>query len=225
MCTRLSCVNTCKSISNNLNLQSIIDFQCCYFLKEPPRCCEVKVQEEQQQNVEITSETEVKVEIVDTVSTTTTTETIVKVEENCQNETKIISPCQCEIIQQSSTIGKCMCEIIQEQQQQQEQQSLTFEELAADATGEPVNEKILEDELKTSEDEVSIVSSAFAEQLENVQKQLMALSHLPKTIQSTLDDITKQLQSLIPTKQKSLEPEIATNASVIVEQSTTEGKQ
>lgn len=55
-----------------------------------------------------------------------------------------------------------------------------------------------------------MLSSAFAEQLANVQSQLMALSHLPKTIQSTLDEITKQLQSLIPTpklKQKSVEPE------------------
>lgn len=67
----------------------------------------------------------------------------------------------------------------------------------------------MEEEVKS--EEVSVLSSAFAEQLANVQCQLMALSHLPKTIQSTLDDITKQLQSLIPTsklKQKSVEPEI-----------------
>jgi hypothetical protein len=71
---------------------------------------------------------------------------------------------------------------------------------------------------------VSVVSSAFAEQLANVQSQLMALSHLPKTIQSTLDEITKQLQSLIPTpklKQKSVEPESkATNEEKVV---TNEG--
>lgn len=90
---------------------------------------------------------------------------------------------------------------------------MTFEELAADATGEPINEDLIAEEIKSQEDEVSIVSSAFAEQLESVQHQLMALSHLPKTIQSTLDEITKQLQSLIPTsklnKQKSVEPETA----------------
>lgn len=89
---------------------------------------------------------------------------------------------------------------------------VTFEELAADATGEPANEDLIAEEIKSQEDEVSIVSSAFAEQLESVQNQLMALSHLPKTIQSTLDEITKQLQSLIPTsklnKQKSVEPEV-----------------
>ncbi|CAG9802844.1 unnamed protein product [Chironomus riparius] len=88
---------------------------------------------------------------------------------------------------------------------------VTFEELAADATGDAVNEELVAEEIKSQSDEVSIVSSAFAEQLENVQSQLMALSHLPKTIQSTLDEITKQLQSLIPTsklyKQKSVEPE------------------
>jgi len=88
---------------------------------------------------------------------------------------------------------------------------VTFEELAADATGEAVNEELIAEEIKSQSDEVSIVSSAFAEQLESVQSQLMALSHLPKTIQTTLDEITKQLQSLIPTsklnKQKSVEPE------------------
>ena len=104
--------------------------------------------------------------------------------------------------------------------------------MAAEATGEPLNNELITEEVKSQEDEVSVVSSAFAEQLANVQTQvsvpqkemlirvlryklflliqLMALSHLPKTIQSTLDEITKQLQSLIPPsklKQKSLEPE------------------
>lgn len=86
----------------------------------------------------------------------------------------------------------------------------TFEELAAEVTGEPVNEDLAAEEVKNQEEEISIVSSAFAEQLANVQTQLMALSHLPKTIQSTLDEITRQLQSLIPPsklKQKSNEPE------------------
>lgn len=112
-----------------------------------------------------------------------------------------------------------MCEIIREQELKK-QESLTFEELAADATGEVVDGKLLEEELKTSEDEISIVSSAFTEQLESVQKQLMALSHLPRTIQSTLDDITKQLQALIPSKQKSIEPEVngtATNDAAQIE--------
>lgn len=100
----------------------------------------------------------------------------------------------------------------------------TFEEIAAEVTGEPVNDELVAEEIKSQEDEMSIVSSAFAEQLENVQTQLMALSHLPKTIQSTLDEITKQLQSLIPTtklKQKSAEPESnTTNEEKVV---TNEG--
>jgi hypothetical protein len=78
-------------------------------------------------------------------------------------------------------------------------ETLTFEELAAAVTGEEINEDLVADEIKSQSDEVSVVSSAFAEQLSSVQSQLMALSHLPKTIQSTLDEITKQLQSLIPT--------------------------
>lgn len=160
---------------------------------------------------------EIKVDIVD-----------VKQDECCQQqqpceqkEEITISPCKCEMSQVSSDngiavpIGKCMCEIIREQEMQKQ---LTFEELAAEATGEAVNGKLIDDELKGSEDEVSIVSSAFTEQLESVQKQLMALSHLPRTIQSTLDDITKQLQALIPTKQKSVEPEVAHEAP------QTEGK-
>lgn len=91
------------------------------------------------------------------------------------------------------------------------EETVTFEELAAEATGEAVNGDLAAEETKSQEDEVSVVSSAFAEQLANVQTQLMALSHLPKTIQSTLDEITKQLQSLIPPsklKQKSVEPDI-----------------
>jgi hypothetical protein len=102
---------------------------------------------------------------------------------------------------------------------------VTFEELAADATGEAVNEELIAEEIKSQSDEVSIVSSAFAEQLESVQSQLMALSHLPKTIQTTLDEITKQLQSLIPTsklnKQKSVEPE--NNSTAEENTKTSEG--
>jgi len=99
---------------------------------------------------------------------------------------------------------------------------VTFEELAADATGEEANEELITDELKS--DEVSVVSSAFAEQLANVQTQLMALSHLPKTIQSTLDEITKQLQSLIPpsklVKQNTAEPENKSEETTV----TSEGE-
>lgn len=100
-------------------------------------------------------------------------------------------------------------------------ESVTFEELAADATGEPVNENLIEEETKS--EEVSVLSSAFAEQLANVQSQLMALSHLPKTIQTTLDEITKQLQTLIPPsklKQVSVEPEIKVEEATV----TSEGK-
>lgn len=48
----------------------------------------------------------------------------------------------------------------------------------------------------------------------------MALSHLPKTIQSTLDEITKQLQALIPptkSKLKSVEPVSVEDAIVTAE--------
>jgi hypothetical protein len=103
------------------------------------------------------------------------------------------------------------------------EETVTFEELAADATGEPACEDLIAEETKSMEDEVSVVSSAFAEQLANVQTQLMALSHLPKTIQSTLDEITKQLQSLIPLpkqKQRSLEPEAQAGTSTV----SSEGK-
>lgn len=91
------------------------------------------------------------------------------------------------------------------------EETISFEELAAEATGEPLNSDFIMEDVKNQEDEVSVVSSAFAEQLINVQAQLLALSHLPKTIQSSLDEITKQLQCLIPPsklKQKSPEPEI-----------------
>lgn len=90
-------------------------------------------------------------------------------------------------------------------------EDVTFEQLAADASYEEIVEETINEEQKNEEDEVSEVSSAFAEQLANVQTQLMALSHLPKTIQSTLDEITKQLQQLIPpmkVKGKSVEPEM-----------------
>lgn len=101
---------------------------------------------------------------------------------------------------------------------------MTFEELAADATGEPVNDVLVEEETKS--EEVSVLSSAFAEQLANVQCQLMALSHLPRTIQTTLDEITKQLQTLIPPsklKQKSVEPEIKVEEAEVTT-ATCEGK-
>ncbi len=105
------------------------------------------------------------------------------------------------------------------------EESLTFEKIAADVTGEErIDDELVAEEIKSQEDEVSIVSSAFAEQLESVQSQLMALSHLPKTIQSTLDEITKQLQSLIPTtksKQKSAETE--SNAANEEKSVTNEG--
>lgn len=104
------------------------------------------------------------------------------------------------------------------------EETVTFEELAADATGEPVNDVLVEEETKS--EEVSVLSSAFAEQLANVQCQLMALSHLPRTIQTTLDEITKQLQTLIPPaklKQKSVEPEIKVEEAEVTA-ATCEGK-
>lgn len=108
------------------------------------------------------------------------------------------------------------------------EENVTFEQLAADASYEEIIEEIINEEQKNEEDEISEVSSAFAEQLANVQTQLMALSHLPKTIQSTLDEITKQLQQLIPpmkVKGKSVEPEmqkaqveqIAADEGIIIE--------
>lgn len=87
----------------------------------------------------------------------------------------------------------------------------SFEEIAAEVCG---NENGHTEE--TAEDEISEVSSAFAEQLSSVQTQLMALSHLPKTIQATLDEITKQLQQLIPTnKRKQDESTVAQEESKI----------
>lgn len=99
-------------------------------------------------------------------------------------------------------------------------EDVTFEQLAADASYEEIVEETINEEQKNEEDEVSEVSSAFAEQLANVQTQLMALSHLPKTIQSTLDEITKQLQQLIPpmkVKGKSVEPEMKAQIEAQIE--------
>lgn len=131
-----------------------------------------------------------------------------KVEENCREE-------QQEVItkEEETIVAEVSSETVVTTTTTTTTETVTtFEEIAAEVTGEAVNDELVAEEIKSQEDEMSIVSSAFAEQLENVQSQLMALSHLPKTIQSTLDEITKQLQSLIPTKakQKSAEPENAT---------------
>lgn len=56
----------------------------------------------------------------------------------------------------------------------------SFEELAAEATGEPLNEELIAEEVKSQEDEVSVVSSAMAEQLANVQVQVACSSLSPK---------------------------------------------
>ncbi len=69
------------------------------------------------------------------------------------------------------------------------------------------------EEKNAEEDEISVVSSAFAEQLTSVQTQLMALSHLPKTIQATLDEITKQIEQLIPANKRKQASEEPTSAA------------
>uniref|UniRef100_A0A8D8CLJ5 (northern house mosquito) hypothetical protein n=1 Tax=Culex pipiens TaxID=7175 RepID=A0A8D8CLJ5_CULPI len=63
---------------------------------------------------------------------------------------------------------------------------------AAAATGSPAAE--------SSEDETS---EEFREQLQNVQKQLEALSSLPNTIQLTIAALTEQLAALAQPKRKS----------------------
>lgn len=135
----------------------------------------------------------------------------IKVEENCnceevtqQEEEIVVAEVSSETVVSTTTTTTTTTTT---------ETAVTFEELAAEVTGEVANEELIAEEIKSQEDEASMVSSAFAEQLANVQTQLMALSHLPKTIQSTLDEITKQLQSLIPTpksKLKSVEPESKT---------------
>ncbi|CRL04620.1 CLUMA_CG017688, isoform A [Clunio marinus] len=144
----------------------------------------------------------------------------VEVKEQIEHLSESVTEQKTEIVEQNDVQDQVECQFYEAEVSSQTvvttttttttscEEVVTFEELAADATGESVNEVLVEEEVKS--EEVSVLSSAFAEQLANVQSQLMALSHLPKTIQSTLDDITKQLQSLIPPsklKQTSIEPE------------------
>lgn len=49
---------------------------------------------------------------------------------------------------------------------------------------------------------------ALEQQLKDVQKQLMALSSLPSTIQATLDAVTKQLAELVPTFRLQSTPQV-----------------
>lgn len=68
----------------------------------------------------------------------------------------------------SSTTCETTCETV-----------TSFEELAAEVTGEPLNEELIAEEVKSQEDEVSVVSSAMAEQLANVQVQV---AYAPATL-------------------------------------------
>lgn len=64
----------------------------------------------------------------------------------------------------------------------------------SDITEEPTNiEEPTEEKTAKSEEEL-----ALEKQLEEVQRQLLALSTLPSTIQATLDSVTKQLAELLP---------------------------
>lgn len=141
------------------------------------------------------------------VQETQQTESVVEYQEEIVEENEVQEQIECQTyvaeVSSQTVVTTTTTTIVSDE-------TVTFEELAADATGEPLNEDLIAEEAKTLEDEVSVMSSAMAEQLANVQTQLMALSHLPKTIQTTLDEITKQLQALIPPsklKQKSVEPE------------------
>lgn len=54
---------------------------------------------------------------------------------------------------------------------------------------------------KTNEVQRSEEELALEQQLNDVQKQLVALASLPSTIQATLDAVTRQLSELLPTFQ------------------------
>lgn len=78
-----------------------------------------------------------------------------------------------------------------EQTEEQTQEELLQEERPSDDVMEP-NEDTINTHPKTEEELL------IEKQLAEVQRQLLALSSLPSTIQATLDAVTKQLAELMP---------------------------
>lgn len=64
-------------------------------------------------------------------------------------------------------------------------------------------------EIQRSEEEL-----ALEQQLNDVQKQLVALASLPSTIQATLDAVTRQLAELLPTFQL-INSEVIENENIV----------
>lgn len=78
--------------------------------------------------------------------------------------------------------------VVNEEEIVEEHQSILEEyHPLSDITEEPTNVE------EKSEDQI-----ALEKQLQEVQRQLLALSTLPSTIQATLDSVTKQLAELLP---------------------------
>lgn len=85
----------------------------------------------------------------------------------------------------------------------------------SDITEEPTN--IEEPTENKTEEEL-----ALEKQLQEVQRQLLALSTLPSTIQATLDSVTKQLAELLPAFKLQKENSKNASASSKVEEVTVE---
>ena len=200
MCARLSCTNS-REFSYQISLGESLKLVCCCF--------------------SILSQEPTSIEVQETYQT----ENIVEQQEEHVERSEVQEHIECQsYVAEVSSQTFVTTTTMTSTTTTSEEQVLSFEELAADATGEPLNEELIAEEVKVQEDEISVVSSAMAEQLANVQTQLLALSHLPRTIQSTLDEIAKQLEALIPPKlkQKSVEPEIKVEEEFVVV--TSEGK-
>lgn len=88
----------------------------------------------------------------------------------------------------------------------------------SDITEEPTN--IIEEttEPKTEEE------LALEKQLQEVQRQLLALSTLPSTIQATLDSVTKQLAELLPAFKLQKENKLKAPSPPKIEETLEEGK-
>ena len=200
MCARLSCTNS-REFSYQISLGESLKLVFCWF--------------------SILSQEPTSIEVQETYQT----ENIVEQQEEHVERSEVQEHIECQsYVAEVSSQTFVTTTTMTSTTTTSEEQVLSFEELAADATGEPLNEELIAEEVKVQEDEISVVSSAMAEQLANVQTQLLALSHLPRTIQSTLDEIAKQLEALIPPKlkQKSVEPEIKVEEEFVVV--TSEGK-
>lgn len=87
-------------------------------------------------------------------------------------------------------------------------------EISADAEDQPTEE--IQPEVEKSPEDILLET-----QLAAVQKQLLALSNLPSTIQATLDAVAKQLQELVP----AIKSKTAPNSAQIGEAIATEKSQ